>query len=282
MVASLVTTFDAQSRTNRLWRPCPSTTTRAVVDVERDGDIQLTPCSGRSIFAGSTSVTTATTSSGIVADNAIVRGDGGARGVQTSLAEVNDSGYVGSTGAAAVGSANTEVPSFYDKAEPTSGFGIHGAFGVSMIKAGSAIAWDGATLLGPIGMQVGWSSSLNGAFGGGSDTAIKRFSAGVVATTDASGAIRGLQGGGAAVASAAALPLPTGNVFHVTGTTNVTSITSTNFASGVCITLIFDGVLTVTDGSNLKLAGNFVTTADDTITLIYDGTNWYETARAVN
>jgi hypothetical protein len=88
--------------------------------------------------------------------------------------------------------------------------------------------------------------------------------------------------GGANVASAAALPLPTGNVFHVTGTTTVTSITSTGFVAGMQIVLIFDGVLTFTDGSNLKLFASYVTTADDTITLAYDGTNWYETARSVN
>lgn len=116
----------------------------------------------------------------------------------------------------------------------------------------------------------------------GIDTGLARSAAGVVKVTDGSTGIRGLLGGGTAVASAAALPLPTGNVFHVTGTTNVTSITSTNFQSGVVITLIFDGVLTFTDGSNLKLAGNFVTTADDTITLVFDGTNWYETSRSVN
>lgn len=78
------------------------------------------------------------------------------------------------------------------------------------------------------------------------------------------------------------MPVPTGGVFHVTGTTTITSITSTNFAAGTVIVLIFDGILTFTDGNNLKLAGNFVTSADDTITLAYDGTNWYETARAVN
>lgn len=91
-----------------------------------------------------------------------------------------------------------------------------------------------------------------------------------------------LLGGGASVASAAALPLPTGRIFHVTGTTGITSITSTNFQSGAIITLIFDGALTVTDGSNLKLAGNFTTTADDTLTLGYDGTNWFEICRSVN
>lgn len=66
----------------------------------------------------------------------------------------------------------------------------------------------------------------------------------------------------------------------VTGTTTITSIT----AGPTCqvVTLRFAGILTLTDGSNLKLAGNFVTTADDTITLVSDGTNWNEIARSVN
>lgn len=126
----------------------------------------------------------------------------------------------------------------------------------------------------------GWSSSSVGA---AVDTQLLRHSAGVMRLGDATASsIRSLQGGGAAVASATALPLPTGRVFHVTGTTNVTSITSTNFEDGVCITIIFDGILTFTDGNNLRLAGNFVTTADDTISLCYDGTNWFETGRAIN
>ena len=91
-----------------------------------------------------------------------------------------------------------------------------------------------------------------------------------------------LQGGGAAVASATAMPVPTGRVFHVTGTTTITSVLATNFAAGAVVTLIFDGVLTFTDGSNLKLAGDFVTTADDTITIAYDGSNWFEVCRSVN
>jgi hypothetical protein len=86
---------------------------------------------------------------------------------------------------------------------------------------------------------------------------------------------------GAAVASAAAI-VPTGSCFHVTGTTTITSITATNVPAGAILTIIFDGALTFTDGSNLKLAGNFVTTADDTITLRYDGTNFYEMSRSVN
>lgn len=86
---------------------------------------------------------------------------------------------------------------------------------------------------------------------------------------------------GAAVASAAAI-VPTGNVFHVTGTTTITSITATDIKAGTILTIIFDGILTFTDGSNLKLAGNFVTSADDTITLAFDGTNFYERCRSVN
>lgn len=86
---------------------------------------------------------------------------------------------------------------------------------------------------------------------------------------------------GADVASAAAI-VPTGNLFHVTGTTTITSITATLIEAGTIITIIFDGILTFTDGSNLKLAGNFVTSADDTITLRWDGTNWYELCRSVN
>lgn len=130
------------------------------------------------------------------------------------------------------------------------------------------------------GYDVGWASTGDAA--GSIDSALTRSAAGVIKVTDGSTGIRGLLGGGSTVASATALPVPTGSVFHVSGTTTITSITSTNFASGAIITIIFDGILTFTDGSNLKLAGNFVTSADDTITLAYDGTNWYEMARAVN
>ena len=141
-----------------------------------------------------------------------------------------------------------------------------GGAGVYQLGSNGQIQWFSGTTIGSLPQ----------------DTSIHRYAAGVVRFGDAGSGIRGLQGGGTAVASAAALPLPTGSVFHVTGTTNITSITSTNFAAGCQITLIFDGVLTFTDGNNLKLAGNFVTTADDTITLVYDGTNWYEMCRSVN
>src|SRR5690606_3420876 len=34
----------SQSRTNRLWRPCPDTTQQAKVEIEPDGDINIVPC----------------------------------------------------------------------------------------------------------------------------------------------------------------------------------------------------------------------------------------------
>lgn len=130
--------------------------------------------------------------------------------------------------------------------------------------------------------RFGWGSASTIA-GSTLDTSYCRNAAGVSELNDGTkGNVRAFQGGGTAIASATAMPLPTGRVFHVTGTTNITSITATNLKHGVVITLIFDGVLTFTDGNNLKLAGNFVTTADATITLAFDGTNFYECCRSTN
>lgn len=68
----------------------------------------------------------------------------------------------------------------------------------------------------------------------------------------------------------------------VSGTTAITGLTADEALRGVLIILRFEGVLTFTDGNNLKLNGNFATSADDTITLIHDGTNFYEVARSAN
>ena len=88
-------------------------------------------------------------------------------------------------------------------------------------------------------------------------------------------------GKGADVASAATTTLgDDGSFFDITGTTTITSITAK--AAGKIVYLQFDGVLTVTDGSNLKLDGNFVTAAGSVLTLISDGTNWWEVARSPN
>jgi hypothetical protein len=85
----------------------------------------------------------------------------------------------------------------------------------------------------------------------------------------------------ASVASAASVTIPAGAEFVlITGTTNITSMAAGY--PGQRVTLIFAGALTFTDGSNLHLAGNLVTTGDDTISLVADATDWYETSRSVN
>lgn len=82
----------------------------------------------------------------------------------------------------------------------------------------------------------------------------------------------------ATIASAATIaPAATASVVSLTGTTTVTTITAT-FA-GHRITIISASTAQVTDGSNLKLVGNYVGAANSTLSLVCDGTNWYETGR---
>lgn len=65
------------------------------------------------------------------------------------------------------------------------------------------------------------------------------------------------------------------------GTNTVTSIA--NGTSGQRLTLVFrDNLVTLSDASTLKLNGDFVSTADDVLSLVSDGTNWYEISRSAN
>jgi len=91
-----------------------------------------------------------------------------------------------------------------------------------------------------------------------------------------------LFGLGAAVASHATDIVPTGRAFHVTGTATVMTIATNVNQKGLVITLIADAAFTITDDSNLKLNGDWTPDADDTLTLLSDGTNWFETARSPN
>ena len=87
------------------------------------------------------------------------------------------------------------------------------------------------------------------------------------------------------VASAATISLPTASdAVSISGTTSITTINAGGH-SGRLVTLYFQGVLTVVRGSNLILnqtLGSFVTTANDTLTLMCDGTTWWEVARSAN
>ncbi|MBI2815448.1 MAG: hypothetical protein HYX72_00765 [Acidobacteria bacterium] len=82
-----------------------------------------------------------------------------------------------------------------------------------------------------------------------------------------------------------------GNSFKITLTADVTSSSISNPQAGEQITLLLcqdgDGHRTMTWPSNLKLSGGsfrLTTTANkcDVLTALYDGSNWYETSRAIN
>lgn len=84
------------------------------------------------------------------------------------------------------------------------------------------------------------------------------------------------------LASAATITIPACyDAVNITGTTGITTING--MWEGRRVTLRFAAALTVKDGSNLKLAGNFVTTPDDILELFSpDGTNWFEVSRSAN
>lgn len=85
------------------------------------------------------------------------------------------------------------------------------------------------------------------------------------------------------IASASTIDVPeTGDVFYVSGTTTIDNLSNTAERPGRRVTLIFLASVTVSEGGNLKLATPFGATADDTLSLVYDGTYWVETSRSVN
>jgi hypothetical protein len=84
-------------------------------------------------------------------------------------------------------------------------------------------------------------------------------------------------------ASTATLTVPNAPWVQVTGTADITSVAAG--LPGSVVTLQFTGTAAatgVTDGSNLKLNGNFAYTPDDCLTLVCDGTSWFEVGRSAN
>ena len=89
------------------------------------------------------------------------------------------------------------------------------------------------------------------------------------------------------IASASGLTLPfNGTFMNITGTVGIATINSASTYAGRAITLRFNGAVTVTHGTGsnaISLSGavNFAATANDTLTLISDGSLWAEIGRAV-
>lgn len=71
-------------------------------------------------------------------------------------------------------------------------------------------------------------------------------------------------------------------LFNVTGTTNFGSLNNAAAHTGKIVTLVFAGVLTVLDGASMNLAGNFVTSAGYSLTLVSTGSSWVEVTRSTN
>ena len=86
------------------------------------------------------------------------------------------------------------------------------------------------------------------------------------------------------IASSNSISIPyAGTFIPVSGTTTIQTITATTLNSGRMITLQFDSSIQIGVGGNITLAGGtaFNATANDTLTLICNGTNWIETSRTV-
>ncbi len=91
------------------------------------------------------------------------------------------------------------------------------------------------------------------------------------------------------------LVLLDGDLFHVTGNTQINGLPGSTHATaprqaGSRVVLIFDGTPTVKHNTapsatfaKILLAGavDFVASANDTLELIYDGTSWFQVSRAV-
>ncbi len=94
------------------------------------------------------------------------------------------------------------------------------------------------------------------------------------------------------IASATSIILGDGNYFDITGTTTINHMRFLGWQAGSIVTLQFDASVTVTHNAGTNpantvsffLAGavDFSATADDTLTVVYDGAFWREVCRSVN
>lgn len=83
------------------------------------------------------------------------------------------------------------------------------------------------------------------------------------------------------VASANVVVLPnTGRVFTISGTTAINGLS--NQWAGREVTLVFSSTAQINATGSLKLNSNFTGAADRAISMVSDGTNWYERSRSTN
>lgn len=98
-----------------------------------------------------------------------------------------------------------------------------------------------------------------------------------------------LHGGkGSDIASINNMGAPGANYCDVTGTTQINTMSATNIQAGTFVTLQFDSnpvVKHATAGTGAQFllsgSGDFNSSANDTLTVVYDGTYWREVSRTV-
>lgn len=123
-----------------------------------------------------------------------------------------------------------------------------------------------------------------GVTGSGVGTFVLRSSAGDLAVTRDPLTTPSVFGRFATFADADTTPSVSGGNLFKTANTGATTITALdNGVNGQEVTIVFgDANTTLSDASTLKLSAAITGTADDTITLVFDGTNWFEKSRSVN
>ena len=146
----------------------------------------------------------------------------------------------------------------------------------NVFQSGAATPYVGIWILGTVDNIVAAGRFINCTF-----DVLRDAGAGTNVRLGATLTSRDIETVNANGAGALALPLAQ-NIFVVGTANNVGQIAAQYGVKGRQVSLIMSGAITVFDGVNLKLAGNFVTTADDVLTLICDGTNWFEISRSVN
>jgi len=263
---------------------------------------QLTCCSSGS-SSGGLSQGAGTT----ITDELLVRGD--VSGLQGSTLSLTDAGLLRFNGASgsypalkAASNGNLFVR-LADDAGPAN-VSLLGLISASDVRVGGLNTTTGASGNSVIFLKADAAAGYVAIYGSGGSPCVKftgtanaengldvgvcRSSAGRVKISNGSSGVGALLGSkGTDVVSANDVTLGNANFFTVTGNTQLNTIAATDWTAGSVIVLQFSGAPTVKHntagtGASLLLAGaaDFAATANDTLTLVYNGTAWVETARA--
>jgi len=209
---------------------------------------------------------------------------GGAQGV---LLDIGDSAEIISLGGGNWQVLSVNNVSVWVGKATTTAVGLQTGGTVLMQVSGTTLVFN-ATILANAG---GGSSTPSYSFNADTGTGMWRIGAGDVgfgsATVqqyhiNANGLIHNTRHQlkqGASIASATTITLGNdGNVFTITGTTVITTITTTNWQAGSRITLIFTtgaaGMIGTGGNITNRAAGATTTTANSAWDLVYDGTAW--------